>query len=147
MNFIIRFLAWIIRGAAMIAGALGLIMIVVGALGERTYLILGIILLVVSVVIGKFAMKKGDKAKVNSLNKCKKCGASMSGARYEYKYNSAKANKSPISGLYQVGVDINAYCPHCGKYKYICETVEVCRLSEEEIENAITNKIEHYFKD
>lgn len=117
-----RFIAWIVRGVAIIVFVLALI--AVFAMPE--YRTAAIIVAVVCFLIAGASVKFSEKAEKDSVGKCKKCKGSMRGASYKYRYNISKASKHPISGLYNLGVDYDVTCPHCGKVKWVIQTLELC---------------------
>ena len=140
MNYIKRFVTWIIRGICFVAAFVCLI----GAIFSAEYRIGCIIGLVVCVIVGRTAGAIGKKAKAKSINKCKKCGSSYSGANYKYKCRLSKTTESKLSGLYVVPVDIEVTCPNCGKIRYLYENVEVASTSNDSVEEAVSDMMETY---
>ena len=142
MNMITRFFASIIRLIAKLTFVVGIILIIGGALGDRSVIVYGVIMAVVSFGVIKFTQKTTDKKKTQSASKCKKCGASMQGARYEYKCDLSRASKNAYDGLMHATVVISAYCPNCGKVKDIVEDVYFAgSSSKEEIEASVEEQI------
>ena len=138
-----RFILWLLRTVAILAGLIGILMIIGGALGISNTLISGIVVLVVSFVVGSSTARKSEKAQTENRRKCKKCGRSMIGAYYEYR---AELKIRKELGCNSVQIPVNVTCPHCGKVKTIIETV-YCHdgESKEEIQRDLEKQLEEYY--
>ena len=145
-----RFFAGIIRFIAIIAFIFGILAIGVGCTTNRAFLVPGIVVAIVSLIVNKAMLKQTDRQKTQCAGKCKKCGSSMAGARYEYKYDLSKATKSAYDGLMHMTVTISAYCPNCGKVKDIFEEIVFAGSSDistikSDVEDQILTLTEKYF--
>lgn len=131
MNLLKRFFAVIVK----IVCAIIFIVCVIGAIADEESRVICIIVGIIALVITFFMDKIIEKAKAKSVNKCKKCGSSYSGASYKYRYDKSKFKDCTLP------VDIDVYCPKCGKVRWLFENVYLDNVTSEKTDEKVEKEV------
>lgn len=120
-----RLILWAVRVVCAVLLVVGIIM----AVAEEDMRVAGIILAVVSLIVGIASAKMSDKVtskqKKKKVSVCKHCKQPLDGARCTYEYNLSKIWSDHVT----LPVDITLTCPHCGKETYLAEYVYLSTYS------------------
>ncbi len=114
-----RLILWVVRVACAILLIVGIAM----AAMEEKMRVAGIILAVVSLIVGIASARISDKVtskqKKKKVSVCKHCKQPMRGAQCTYEYDLSKVWNDHVT----LPVDITVTCPNCGKETYLPEYV------------------------
>ena len=114
-----RLILWGVRAVCVVLLIVGIAMAIMDEKARVTGIILAVVSLVVGIGSAKISDKITSKQKKKKVSVCKHCKQSLRGARCTYEYDLSKVWNDHVT----LPVDVTLTCPNCGKETYLPEYV------------------------